>query len=102
MRDSIHQSKDNPYSKWGGGIYGPPTIQIYFSAEPYDREGSKYTQNLSFVISENLKLVTGQKKNSYGVWEVTKVWWVDYFLLRFASKLVVTRLRCFYVTAILS
>ena len=30
-------------------------------AVPDDGEGSKYTQNLSFVITEHLKLVLGQK-----------------------------------------
>ena len=44
-----------------GGMYAPPTIQIHFSAEPHDRGGSKYTQNLSFVITEHLKLVLVQK-----------------------------------------
>ena len=44
-----------------GGIYAPPTIQIHFLAELHDRGGHKYTQNLSFVITEHLKLVSGQK-----------------------------------------
>ena len=41
-----------------GGIYVPPTIQINFSREPHEREGSKYTQNLSFVISSKKNLPT--------------------------------------------
>ena len=46
----------------GEGGYALPTIQIHFSAEPHDRGGSKYTQTLSFVITEHLKLVLCQKK----------------------------------------
>ena len=45
-----------------GGHICPPTLQIHFSAEPHDRGASKYTQNLSFVIAEHIKLVQGPKK----------------------------------------
>ena len=33
--------------------------KIHISGEPHDRGGSKYTQNLSFLITEHLKLATG-------------------------------------------
>ena len=44
-----------------GGIYAPPTTYRQFSPDVLIRGGSKYTQNLSFVITEHLKLVSGQK-----------------------------------------
>ena len=49
----------NPIS--GGVRHTCPTNQIYLPAESHDRGGSKYTQNLSFVITEHLKLVSGEK-----------------------------------------
>ena len=45
----------------GGGIYAPPTTYRQFSPDVLIRGGSKYTQNLSFVITEHIKLVPGQK-----------------------------------------
>ena len=57
---------------WSGGIYSLPTIQIHFLAEPHDRGGYKYTQNLSLELPNT--------------WKVRIV--VD-FLLRFATKWVV-------------
>ena len=38
-----------------------PTILIKFSAEPNDPGDPKYTQNLSLVITEHLKFVSGQQ-----------------------------------------
>ena len=39
----------------------PPTTYQQFFPEVLIREGSKYTQNFSFVIAEHIKLVTGHK-----------------------------------------
>ena len=39
----------------GGGIYAPPTTYRQFSPDVLIRGGSKYTQNLSFVITEHIK-----------------------------------------------
>ena len=44
-----------------GGIYAPPTTYRQFSPDILIRGGSKYTPNLSFVITEQIKLVPGQK-----------------------------------------
>ena len=61
MRTEISSILTQFYAEGGGSIYAPCTIQIHFSAEPDDQGGTKYTQNLSFVITEHLKLVSGQK-----------------------------------------
>ena len=45
----------------GGGIYAPPTTIRQFSPDVRIRGGSNYTLNLSFVITEHLKLVSDQK-----------------------------------------
>jgi len=45
----------------GGGAYLP---LLQFKPDPHDQGGSQYIQNLSFVITEHLKLVSGQKKFS--------------------------------------
>ena len=45
----------------GGGIYAPPTTFRQFSPDVLIRGGSNYTLNLSFVITEHLNLVSGQK-----------------------------------------
>ena len=39
----------------------PPTAYRQFSPDVLIRGGSKYTQNLSFVITKHLKLVPGQE-----------------------------------------
>ena len=44
-----------------GGHICPPTTYRQFSPDVLIRGGSKYTQNLSFVITEHIKLVPGQK-----------------------------------------
>ena len=51
----------NPIPRGGGGIYAPPTTFRQFSPDVLIRGGSNYTQNLSFVITEHVKLVSGQK-----------------------------------------
>ena len=66
----------------------PTTFWLFFS-QIFIQGGSNHTLNLSFVITEHLKLVSGQKKISYDAWKAAKVGWVVDFLLRFASKLVV-------------
>ena len=58
----------------------------YSNPELHDRGGSKYTQNLSLVITEHLKLISC-KKISYGAWETAKVGRVADFLLRFCLKI---------------
>ena len=45
----------------GVGIYAHPTTYRQFSPEIFIRGGSNHTLNLSFVITEHLKLVSGQK-----------------------------------------
>ena len=65
----------------------PPSIYIHFSAKPHDQGCSKYTQNLSFVITKHVKLVLDQKI-SYGTWEAAKVGWVAHFLLRFCLEIL--------------
>ena len=45
----------------GMGIYASPTTFRQFSPDELIRGGSKYTKNLSFVIAEHLKLVSGKK-----------------------------------------
>ena len=45
----------------GGEIYAPPTTFRQFSPDVIIRGGSNYTLNLSFVITEHLKLVSGKK-----------------------------------------
>ena len=74
------------YAGEGGDIYTAPTMHIHFSAEPHDRGGSKYTQNLSFVITKHLKLVSGQTNFLRHV-AAAKVEWVVDFLLRFCLKI---------------
>ena len=44
----------------GGGGYMTPTTYRPFSPDVLIRGGSKYTQNLSFVIAKHIKLVPGQ------------------------------------------
>ena len=39
----------------------PPTTFWQFSPDILIRGGSNYTQNLSFIITEHVKLVSGQK-----------------------------------------
>ena len=69
-----------PYSTQGGG--GVTTFQ-QFSPEVFIKGGSNYTLDLSFVITEHLKLDSGQKKISYGMWEAAEVGWVLDFSLNF-------------------
>ena len=45
-----------------GGQICLSTTYRQFSPDLLIRGGSKYTQNLSFVIAEHIKLVPGQKK----------------------------------------
>ena len=45
----------------GGEIYAPPTTFRQFSPDVIIRGGSNYTLNLSFVITEHMKLVSCQK-----------------------------------------
>ena len=46
----------------GKGAYMPDLqLKSFFLAEPHDQEGSKYTQNLSFIITKHIKLVLGKK-----------------------------------------
>ena len=45
---------------YGVGV-NPPHSDPFSLAEPHARGGSKYNQNLSFVITEPLILVSGQK-----------------------------------------
>ena len=45
----------------GGGIYAPTTTYRQFSPDILIQGGSKYTQHLSFINAEHLKLVSGQK-----------------------------------------
>ena len=48
----------NPLLSGGrGGIYAPPATYRKFSLDVLIRGGSKYTQNLSFVITEHIELV---------------------------------------------
>ena len=51
----------NPIPRGGGGIYAPPTTFRQFSPDVLIRGGSNYTLNLSCVITEHLKLVSGKK-----------------------------------------
>ena len=51
----------NPILRRGGAYMPPPTTYRQFSPDVLIRGGSKYTQNLSFVITEHIKLVPGQK-----------------------------------------
>ena len=55
-------------------IYAPAPHTTYrqFFPDVLIRGGSKYTQKLSFIITEHLKLVSGQKI-SYKAWEAAKV-----------------------------
>ena len=48
------------HAGWGG-IYAPPTKFRQFSPDVLVQEGSNYTLNSSFVITEHIKLVPGQK-----------------------------------------
>ena len=62
--DSLEERKYldlNPTPCGGGGIYAPPTTFRQFSPDVLIRGGSNYTLNLSFVITEHLNLVSGQK-----------------------------------------
>ena len=51
----------NPIPRGGGNIC-PPTTFRQFSPDLLIRGGSNYTLNSSFVITEHIKLVPGQKK----------------------------------------
>ena len=51
----------NPIPLGGGGIYALPTTFRQFSLDVLIRAGSNYTLNSRFVITEHLKLVSGQK-----------------------------------------
>jgi len=44
-----------------GPIYVPPSTFRQFSLDVHIQGGSKYTLNLSFVITDHLKFVSGQK-----------------------------------------
>ena len=63
----------------------PPYHILEFFPDVLIRGGSNYTLNLSFVVMEYLKLVSGQK-NSYATSEAAKVGWVAKFLLCFCLK----------------
>ena len=45
----------------GGGDFTPPSTYRQFSPDVLIRGGFKYTLNSSFVITEHIKLVPGQK-----------------------------------------
>ena len=45
----------------GGGDFIPPSTFRQFSPDVLIRGGSNYTLNSSFVITEHIKLVPGQK-----------------------------------------
>ena len=50
----------NPIST-GGVDFTPPSTFRQFSPDVFIRGGSNYTVNSSFVITEHIKLVPGQK-----------------------------------------
>ena len=55
----------NPIPRGGGeGDISPPTTYRQSSPDVLIRGGSKHTQNLSFVITEHIKLVPCKKKIS--------------------------------------
>ena len=66
----------------------PPTTYQQFSPDVLIRGGSKYTQNLSFVIAERMKLVPGQKKFPTACESPPKSAGQLIFCSVFASKLV--------------
>ena len=82
------QSCFNPIPR-GGRIYAPPTTFRPFSPDVLIQGGSNYTQNLSYVITEHIKLVPGQKSFPTARGSPSKSGGQLIFCSVFASKLVV-------------
>ena len=67
----------------------PPTTYRQFSPDVLIRRGSKYTQNLSFIITEHIKLDLGQRNFSMPRGTPPKSGGQLIFCSVFASKMVV-------------
>ena len=83
----------------GGGDKYPPTTYQQFSPDILIRGGSKYTQNLSFVITEHLTLVSGQKKFPMA-WHVGGIqsWILTFRQMILTDKLIFKLLLHFHNT----
>ena len=83
----IDKDLSYPFSMQGG--YAPPPYHSDpFLVVPHTREGSKHTQNLSFVITNQTSEIGFRSKLFfYGIWQATKVRRVSDFLLRFRRNI---------------